>query len=156
MVSKRFWQTNWQPILLTTMLGAMVGLMFFTFNYAEGASYFSDNPNACVNCHVMEEQYDAWNRSSHKAVATCNDCHTPHDFPEKYIVKGLNGWNHSVAFTTGDFPDPIRIRSFNADIVLENCVACHETMTSNLHRSEPESTLDCVACHENIGHGGVN
>lgn len=92
------------------MAGVALGLGLFTFGYAEGLSYFSSDPQACINCHAMQDQWDGWNHSSHRNVATCNDCHTPHRFPDKWIVKGINGWNHSLAFTTGDYPDPIRIR----------------------------------------------
>ncbi len=135
------------------MLGVLFGLSIYTFSYAEGASYLSDDPNTCVNCHVMQEQFDGWNRSSHKAAATCNDCHTPHNFPDKWVVKGLNGWNHSLAFTTGNFPNVIQIKEFNAHVVQENCIDCHETLTSNVHRSNEEEALSCVACHGNVGHG---
>lgn len=137
---------------LLASLGILFGLGAYTFSYAEGASYFSDDPNACINCHVMQEQFDAWNRDSHHAVATCNDCHTPHDFPDKWVSKGINGWNHSWVFTTGDFPNTIHIREFNADIVQENCVECHQTMVSNVHHDGDAPELACVSCHSNVGH----
>ena len=35
------------------MVGAFVGLGLFTFWYARGASYLTDDPRACINCHVM-------------------------------------------------------------------------------------------------------
>lgn len=143
---------HWKVLSVVVSLGILAGLSLFTFDYAEGTSYFSDDPNSCVNCHVMREQFDGWNRGSHQAVATCNDCHTPHGFPEKWIVKGINGWNHSVAFTTGNFPNTIRIRGFNAEVVEENCVGCHQTMVSNLHRGTIDDALSCVACHGNVGH----
>lgn len=137
----------------TLLLGMLFGLAAYTFNYAEGASYFADEPKACLNCHVMREPFDGWSRSSHKAVAVCNDCHTPHDFPDKWLVKGLNGWNHSWAFTSGDFADPIHIRAFNARIVQQNCVACHQTLVSQVHRFQSGQELSCVACHGGVGHG---
>lgn len=136
--------------IVIAALGVLVGLGLFTFNYAEGASYLVDDPDACVNCHIMREQFDAWNRGSHKAVATCNDCHTPHTFPNKWVVKGLNGWNHSWAFTTGNFPNPIQIRPFNAHIAEDNCIDCHDTAVSQIQsHDEP---LACVSCHGNVGH----
>ena len=46
------------------------------------------------------------------------------------MVKAINGFNHSAAFTLGNFPEPIRIKQFNADIVQHNCESCHATMTS--------------------------
>ncbi len=144
---------NWMALTIALSLGIFFGLSVFTFDYAEGTSYFSDDPNACVNCHVMREQYNRWSRSTHQAVATCNDCHTPHRFPDKWIVKGINGWNHSLAFTTGNFQNTIRIRPFNAEVVEENCIACHQFMVSNVHGSSDENTLTCVACHGNVGHG---
>lgn len=142
-------------IALAALLGALLGLGLFTFSFAEGTSYLSDDPNACVNCHVMRDQFEGWSHSTHKAVATCNDCHTPHsNIVSKYLVKGINGWNHSLAFTTGNFPDPIRIRDFNARIAQQNCIECHATTVSQIHppvlTGAPERR--CVECHGNVGH----
>jgi cytochrome c nitrite reductase small subunit len=141
------------------IFGVALGLGLFTFNYAEGLSYFSNDPSSCVNCHAMREQFDGWNHSTHKAVATCNDCHTPHRFPDKWIVKGINGFNHSLAFTLGNYPDPIRIRQFNANIARENCIACHNTMVGQVNHSVAASPdapeLNCVRCHGNVGHGNA-
>ena len=50
----------------------------YTFAYARGWAYMTDDPRACANCHVMNEQYDGWIKSSHRSVAVCNDCHVPH------------------------------------------------------------------------------
>ena len=140
-------------IAVVIFIGMFVGLGTFTFDYAEGLAYFSDDPEACLNCHVMRPQFEGWNHSSHKNVATCNTCHTPHSFPQKYIIKGINGWNHSFAFTTGNYPDPIRIRGFNADVVQANCVDCHRTLVSQIHSSVPGEERSCIACHGNVGHG---
>ncbi|HNU05860.1 MAG TPA: cytochrome c nitrite reductase small subunit [Anaerolineae bacterium] len=135
-------------------VGVLVGLSVFTFVYAQGGSYLSDDPAACKNCHIMREQFDAWNRSSHTGVATCNDCHTPHTSAlAKWAVKGLNGFNHSLAFTTGAFPEPIRIKPLNAAVAQENCVACHATMVSQIHGAQPGEERSCVSCHSNPGHG---
>ena len=38
------------------MVGAFVGLGLFTFWYARGASYLTDDPRACINCHVMRQK----------------------------------------------------------------------------------------------------
>jgi cytochrome c nitrite reductase small subunit len=137
---------------LLALFGVAFGLGLFTFSYAKGFSYLSNDPAACVNCHIMRDQYDGWSHSSHKAVATCNDCHTPHRFPDKWVIKGVNGWNHSVAFTTGNFPEPIMIRGFNARIAQENCVECHATTVTQMHLYVSTEELHCVACHGNVGH----
>ena len=73
----------------------------------------------------MEEHYAAWLRSSHRAVAACNDCHTPHDFVGKYATKASNGFWHSFAFTTGRFPDPLRIKARNLAVAETACRGCH-------------------------------
>ncbi len=143
---------NWMALTVAISIGLLGGIGLFTFDYAEGLSYLSDDPQACINCHVMREQYSGWTRSSHQAVAACNDCHTPHTFFAKWFIKGLNGWNHSVAFTTGNFPNTIRIKPLNAGVVEANCVECHQVMVSNLHRESDEEALSCVACHGNVGH----
>lgn len=142
---------RWLATAAIAAVGALVGLGLYTFSYAEGASYFSNDPTSCMNCHVMRAEFDSWNRGSHHAVAACNDCHTPHTFPGKYIVKGINGWNHSLAFTTGNYPDPIRIRSFNAGVAQANCVECHATTVSAIH-APGDTEGACSRCHGNVGH----
>ena len=86
-----------QGILLGVMIGVAVGIGVYTFAYARGWAYLTDNPAACANCHVMREQFDGWLKSSHRAVATCNHCHTPANFIGKYATKASNGFWHSFS-----------------------------------------------------------
>jgi cytochrome c nitrite reductase small subunit len=144
----------WSWLLLAAVIGGIVGLSSYTFAYAEGASYFSNDPAACVNCHIMREVYDGWNHGSHKAVAACNDCHTPHtSVAAKYLVKGINGWNHSVAFTTGNFHEPIQITDMNRAVAQENCLYCHGSMVTAISHETANEPTDCLACHGGVGHG---
>jgi cytochrome c nitrite reductase small subunit len=80
-------------IIIGIAIGVVTGIGVYTFVYAKGYSYMSNNPNSCANCHVMNEQFDAWQKSSHHTVATCNDCHTPHDLVGKYYTKASNGFD---------------------------------------------------------------
>ena len=107
------------------LVGIPVGVGLFTFRYAEGLSYFSSDPKACVNCHIMRDEYDSWAKSGHHHVAVCIDCHLPHSFIPKMIAKSRNGWNHSSAFTLQNFHEPIMIGPTNAAILQENCLRCH-------------------------------
>lgn len=143
----------WAWLAFAGLGGGIIGLGGFTFAYAEGASYFSNDPQACVNCHIMQEVFDGWNHGSHKAVAVCNDCHTPHTFPAKYVIKGINGWNHSVAFTTGNFPEPIRITDLNREVAQENCLYCHGDLVVAISHKASDDPTDCLACHAGVGHG---
>jgi cytochrome c nitrite reductase small subunit len=62
---------------IAVLLGVLLGLGAYTFRYAEGLSYFSTDPRACVNCHIMRDAYDSWQKASHHAAATCVECHLP-------------------------------------------------------------------------------
>jgi cytochrome c nitrite reductase small subunit len=144
-----------QGTLLAMMVGVLLGIGGYTFLYAEGLSYLSSDPKACVNCHIMRPQYDSWQKASHHAVADCVDCHLPHSFFRKYLAKGENGWHHSKGFTLQDFHEPIMIKPPNARILQENCVACHEDLVhelvSGINGSVDE--VHCVHCHSDVGHG---
>jgi cytochrome c nitrite reductase small subunit len=113
----------------------------------------TNDPAACANCHVMNEQYDGWTKSSHHAVATCNDCHTPHNFLGKYFIKGLNGWNHSWAFTSGNFHEPIQITPRNKAVTEGTCRHCHADVVHAIDWAPaPGQELSCVRCHRSVGH----
>jgi cytochrome c nitrite reductase small subunit len=139
-------------IVAGSAVGAAAGLGGFTFAYAEGASYLSDDPTACANCHVMREQLDAWSRGSHHAVAVCNDCHAPHGLVDKLATKAKNGWNHSLAFTTGDYPEHIRITEGNRAVTEEACRGCHRPIVEAIDHLGSAGPIDCVRCHRDVGH----
>lgn len=136
-------------------LGLFAGLGTYTFTYAHGLSYFSNDPRACMNCHVMREHFDGWQKSPHHAVATCNDCHTPHAFVPKYLSKAENGFWHSKGFTLQDYHEPIMIRPRNVSVLQANCVGCHQQIVDgiNTHPGDPQKMLDCLHCHREVGHG---
>lgn len=137
--------------VVAAAVGIAAGIGVYTFAYARGGSYMTDDPAACANCHVMQEQYDAWQKSSHHAVAVCNDCHTPKDrFFAKYLVKATNGWHHSKAFTTGDYPEHIRAKESSAAIVEEACRRCHGDLSSAVDGHAEQER--CVRCHGSVGH----
>jgi cytochrome c nitrite reductase small subunit len=162
-------------IVAAVALGIAAGLGAFTFVYAKGASYLSSDAASCANCHIMEEHYAAWLKSSHRNVAKCADCHMPHDVIGKYSAKASNGFWHSLAFTTGRFPDPLQIKPHNRAITERACRDCHgaivEAMSAGqrgavgptpatadrpaIHDGptvEGAGELSCIRCHTYVGH----
>ncbi len=133
--------------------GAAVGVGLTTFVYAKAPSYLSDDPAACANCHVMQAQLDGWSRSSHRSVATCNDCHLPRDFGGRWLVKLGNGLRHSFAFTTGAFQEPIRIADGGRAALERACRSCHEPVVEAIdHPGSGRDALACARCHPDVGH----
>lgn len=151
-------------LLLAALIGVFLGASGWTFHTGKGTSYLSDDPKACVNCHIMRDQYASWQKSSHHAFATCNSCHVPHDFFGKWYTKAENGFHHSVAFTFGGFHEPIRARAISREVVEHNCQDCHRELVSEmLSQRLPGSALhlstecadDCLHCHSHVGHGAT-
>jgi len=156
---RQSWRTL-APLGLAVALGAFAGLGAYTFSYAEGFSYFSTNPEACVNCHIMQNQYDSWQKASHHTSAVCVDCHLPAEFIPKYIAKTENGWRHGKLFTTGEFKEPIEVQTAGKRILQDNCIRCHGDVTGDMMNHGVGTNNDdefpqetCVHCHSTVGHG---
>ena len=150
----------------SALVGVFLGSGAYTFAAANGASYLSDNPATCVNCHIMREQFDGWQKASHHAQTVCNDCHLPHDnVLHMFFVKASNGYHHSKAFTLQDFAEPIRIKPGNAKVLEDNCLRCHGALTAEITAhgtlgvpTDPTQKADlygCVRCHQDVGHGSA-
>lgn len=153
-------------LVIAVLLGILAGVGGYTFIYAEGLSYMSNDPKVCVNCHIMNDQFDAWRKGPHHNTATCNDCHVPPGFPGKYIAKALNGYNHSMGFTfqpsrpdePGEesfFHEPIMIKPMNSQLLQDNCLRCHGDFVHDIVRGSTwgENAVRCVHCHRSVGHG---
>ena len=146
-------------LILAVLVGAVAGLGAYTFNYAEGLSYFSTDPKACANCHIMNDEYDSWQKAGHHPFAKCIECHLPHDLVGKYMAKADNGWRHSKANTLQNFHEPIRIIDRNSDILQANCIRCHADFVHELvsgARAPTRDSVQCIHCHRNAGHGARN
>ena len=143
-------------ILLGILVGVVVGLGLYTFVYAKGYSYLSNDPAACTNCHVMQEYYEGWEKSSHRSVAACNDCHTPHNLVGKCATKATNGFFHSFAFTSGKYPDVIQIKARNNRVTENTCRTCHAELTSSIVGPHSVKDISCVRCHFNVGHSAAS
>lgn len=141
--------TSLPALLLTGTLGVAAGLGGYTFVHAKGTSYLGNDPATCANCHVMQGHLDGWRKSSHHAVATCNDCHTPANPVLKAVVKAANGFHHSYAFTAGDVPANLRARDATRAVVEGQCRHCHaDVVTAMVGGGE----VSCVRCHDSVGH----
>ena len=140
------------PLVIAALFGAFAGVGTYTFGYARGLSYFSRDPVACINCHVMRGEYDAWQKSSHHAVAVCIDCHLPHAFVPKYLAKAENGWRHGKLFTTQTFAEPITVKERGRRILQDNCIRCHATLVDALVHGDA-ADISCTHCHLTAGHG---
>lgn len=157
-------------VIAAALVGAAMAVGAYTFVYAKGASYMTNDPAACANCHIMEDHYRSWMKGSHRSVAVCNDCHTPKNKVMKYVTKAENGFRHSLGFTTGRFPDPLQITEHNREVTEHACRKCHEEITVAINvgatggeatpvlhtdgGSEParQEEQSCIKCHRDVGH----
>ncbi|TRZ75564.1 MAG: cytochrome c nitrite reductase small subunit [Bacteroidetes bacterium] len=154
---------SWQkPVIV--LLGIFCGLAIYVFYVSKAQSYLGDNPETCINCHVMIPHYANWAHNSHGRETTCNDCHVPHDnIFNKYLFKAGDGLNHVTMFTFSLERQVIIMEEETRDLIRENCIRCHEktvkkefiyTVQPNYHNFLEERW--CLDCHRETPHGKVN
>lgn len=151
-------------LAVALVLGVMSGVGIYIYYVSNAAAYLSNDPETCINCHVMIPQYSTWRKSSHVHVATCMDCHVPHDsFFRKYEFKMKDGMRHATVFTLHAEPQVIRIKEDGKKVVQENCIRCHSAMLEDVSIHDVtyegwkrgEGKL-CWECHRDVPHGTVN
>ncbi|MGM0376191.1 MAG: cytochrome c nitrite reductase small subunit [Bacteroidota bacterium] len=150
------------PVLI--LAGIFIGLGIYVIHISKAPSYLSDEPETCINCHIMGPQYATWSHSSHREWANCNDCHVPHNnVLNHYYFKAKDGMRHSAMFTFRLEPQVIFIKQAGKDVVQQNCERCHEelitdtkltTMRPEIHRGI--NNRYCTECHREVPHGRVN
>ncbi|MCX8106405.1 MAG: cytochrome c nitrite reductase small subunit [Ignavibacterium album] len=154
---------QWRFVVII-LVGIGFGLLLLTLHLARATSYLSDDPAACVNCHVMAPYFATWEKGSHGRVATCNDCHIPHDnIINTYLFKAKDGMRHSYVFTFRLEPQVIRIKQAGKDAVQKNCIRCHQNLIHPIslraisgQSIQREGDGYCWDCHRETPHGRVN
>ena len=136
------------------LAGVGMGLAVLLVRIANATSYLSDDPRACINCHVMTDAYASWQRGSHGRVAVCIDCHVPHDnLAAKYAYKARDGLKHSYVFTRGTQPQVLGLSAPAIPVIQSNCLRCHERPSMMLRRAGV-GERKCWDCHQGI-HGKI-
>ena len=131
----------------------------------------------CLSCHVMQTAYDEYRESTHAGnrtgvIATCADCHLPHDYPEKLFVKASR-ITEVWGLVTGVIGTPEKYeqqRLAMAQSVWKEftsnqsapCRGCHQAdkmapqkqseHAVKAHRRAANNKTTCVVCHQGIAH----
>lgn len=153
---------KWRPAA-TFVVAIILGLGIFLLDFSNASSYLSDDPQACVNCHLMTPQYLTWTHSSHREVANCNDCHVPHNnVANKYFFKAKDGLYHATIFTLRAEPQVIRARQPSIEVIQNNCIRCHQTQVTDAKMEAfvadhvvNRTDRTCWECHRDVPHGRV-
>jgi len=152
----------WQKRLIAVSTGALVGLAVvglagYVTSISNASSYLSDDPKACINCHIMAPQYATWQHSSHARAATCNDCHVPHDSTlRKYAYKAKDGSRHAFMFTFRMEPQVITATQDSKEVIQQNCIRCHSTVVSEVAFGVHRDDRACADCHREVPHGRIH
>ncbi|MGI9527147.1 MAG: cytochrome c nitrite reductase small subunit [Weeksellaceae bacterium] len=156
-------ENRWRVVAIV-LLASVVGLGFFMAREAKIFSYLSDDPQACVNCHVMTPVYNSWMHSSHREWTSCNDCHVPHNnVANQYYFKAKDGLYHATIFTLRAEPDVMFMREESQEVVQNNCLRCHVQQVTQVkydgyledHR-ESRTDRKCWSCHKEVPHGKIH
>lgn len=150
-------------LYVNALIAVCVGVIAYLFYVSKAWSYLSDDPETCINCHIMAPQYATWQHSAHRLTTTCNDCHVPHDnIFNHYFFKAKDGLRHATIFTLRKEPQVIFIKEAGIGVVQENCKRCHTqlndkvgTLQVNLEKSNHGEGKLCWDCHRSVPHGKV-
>jgi nitrate/TMAO reductase-like tetraheme cytochrome c subunit len=143
-----------------------VGLPFAIMVPAIGVNYTFEataNPTFCGSCHVMQTQYQAWERGTHRDV-TCDTCHYPPGL-DLFVQGKIVGLTEVVNNAAGTFATKPHGTVDNA-----NCESCHPeadlidlsspyraNIKFNHAEIKPENemgiTMRCNNCHSHIVDG---
>ncbi len=154
---------KWAKSLIPILLGVIIGLGCYVMYISKAASYLSDDPKACVNCHIMAPEYSTWFHSSHGRNTTCNDCHVPQDnIARKYYFKAMDGVRHASMYALELEPQTIRILPPGQKVVQENCIRCHSDLNEVVKTAQVTAPMAhdnngklCWDCHRDVPHGNV-
>jgi cytochrome c nitrite reductase small subunit len=122
----------WSKLAGFALLGGFFGGASYVAYISNAASYLSDDPKACINCHIMTPMYASWQHSSH-----AND-----------------GLRHSYLFTTRQERQVIEAIPASKAVIQQNCIRCHEPTLQRASTSVAHfEKRPCIECHREVPHG---
>ncbi len=111
-----------------------------------------DGPDFCGACHLMDSWVNTWSHSAHRDVATCGDCHLPHDLVRGAYYKAFVGVRDGVETVLGAWPTPIKLSNHGGVVTQENCYRCHQRLVWETNETSRGKERFCWNCHRNTPH----
>lgn len=164
MINKLLPSRRWK-IIAIMLAGIIVGSGSLLLYMLRAHTYLTDDPAACVNCHIMAPYYATWFHSSHSRNATCNDCHVPHENAvKKWTFKGMDGMRHVGVFLMKGEHQVIQALPESAQVIMNNCIRCHTQLNTEFvktgridyMKAQVGEGKACWDCHRDVPHGGSN
>ena len=152
-------------IIAIVLLGVIGGNGMLFLYVLRAHTYLSDDPAACVNCHIMAPYYATWFHSSHSRDATCNDCHVPHENAvKKWVFKGMDGMRHVAVYLAKGESQVLQAIPESSKVIMNNCIRCHTQLNTEFVKTgridymlaQVGEGKACWDCHRDIPHGGKN
>lgn len=144
----RFW------VFLGLVLAVLLGV---------GMIEYSETPEFCHSCHIMDPYYASWEHSPHGEVA-CVECHYPPGSPRTILWKKIQAVNQVVQYVTDTYTSRPYAHVTDASCLRSNCHATsllaerplmtesgiHFDHGPHLSRETIGRELRCVSCHSQI------
>jgi len=114
-----------------------------------GLLEYSDSPEFCNSCHVMNSEFENWFLSGLHRNIKCTDCHLPNsNFLTHYIWKSIDGIKDMLFFYGYLYNSQIETTTHGKNTIQKNCVRCHGEMVSRIH----VEGRNCWNCHRRVNH----
>ena len=164
---EKFLAENKTAIVLLLLLISSVGVILGYRYY----KYTKEDPSFCATCHMMQESFESWERSSHGDII-CQRCHrmsileqnrllvtyvtTGYTSPKKQVHGRLEPWRACRECHLGEaMQGSVTLRASYGHarhVFMQNieCVKCH---SNELHNFKPDEKA-CSGCHtDKLVHG---
>jgi cytochrome c nitrite reductase small subunit len=139
-------QHRWKILLGVIVLGGALG-MFLAFGPPQLMAQ-TETPLFCSSCHVMQTEFQAWQRVGAHRTIRCVDCHLPHqNMPVYYVWKSIDGMKDVIVFYSGQTPERITISKRQEGVVQANCIRCHAGRVGRINTER-----NCWDCHRWLQH----
>ncbi len=136
-------------VVVVGVLGLVVGRQPL-----KAISYFGNQPQLCLTCHLMTPWYRGWENSPHDRVATCNDCHVPQTPVISVLFKAKQATRQGYAYYIGTVPEAIKINRSSQEVVHRNCLRCHAALVEQyVGDTRKFGGRYCFDCHRSTPHG---
>lgn len=138
---------KYRKIIIIGLIAATAAGLFLLFGPPKLLAK-SESPDFCVQCHVMQSQFESWMHQGAHRRKRCVECHLPNENAGvHYVWKAIDGMKDVLYFYSGRVPEHIKLTSHGAEVLQANCIRCHAGTVEFMDHDRK-----CWECHRRLMH----